>query len=1119
MTDYLKCLTELNGYKQISRSISEKQTCAVFGIDRQKVYFIAELINQIHEKFFIITPDENTAKNTYDILNEICGNCYLFPAKEYYFRNIESSSRFDENIRIDTLSHIRKDDYNAVILPAEALCSLTISPDDFIETTLYSNDTINFEELKKVIVNYGYEFFSTVEGPGQYSVRGGIIDIYPPSEESPYRIEFFGDEIDSISLFEIETQRRTEPVDFIRITPAKEYNIQVLDRLKTTLSALPKNIHIIEDLDLIDNGIYPKHDRYIPLYYNKSASILDYIPDHVTVTFFDFHACEETIAGYNARIAQDIESILEDGYPFLDSKYYFHLNDILSKIKKPLIFETFPRTINEFKIDNTVEIHIFPTSVTTLPVLKEDIHEQLQAGYTVYLLTTNTEHKDILTKEFDNRKNLIIESGFLPYGFSLPEIKKSLFTYNKSIQKKKKYKTKYERGERIKNFSDINKGDYVVHQNYGIAIYDGIHKVESQGIVNDYIKLKFAGTDVLYVPCSQLDQISKYISGSSNDIKVKLNKLGSTDWYKTKQKVKKSVQNLAKKLIELYGQRLKAKGHTFSPDNEWQQDFEAHFEFEETEDQLRCIREIKQDMESPTPMDRLLCGDVGFGKTEVAIRAIFKCVTDSMQAAVLAPTTILAFQHYQTMINRFGEYPVKVELLSRFRNAKQQQSILGKLKKGEIDVIVGTHRLLQKDVAFKNLGLIVVDEEQRFGVAHKEHLKEMAQNADVLTLSATPIPRTLNMSLSGIRDISMLSEAPNNRHPVTTYVAEYDLGLIVDAIRREINRGGQCFYLHNRIDSIYKTADVLRNKTGYKIQVAHGKMSQEEISDIWEKLVKGEIDVLVCTTIIETGVDVPNCNTLIIEDADRLGLAQLHQIRGRVGRSNKRAYAYFTFRKGKTLSPEAYKRLMTIKEFTEFGSGLKIAMRDMEIRGAGDILGAEQSGHLLTVGFDLYMKLLEEAVQEQRGEDKKTTECIADLRINAYIPDSYIKDTQIRIEAYRMIASISTDEEYSDVLDELIDRFGAPTKEVLALLDISSIRMLGSACRVCKIEQKGTQALIFFDQQPDFEVIAEMSTLFGRKLLFSPEIKPYFTLKTENIVLDLKQFLNKLKEIMDMKNK
>ena len=375
------------------------------------------------------------------------------------------------------------------------------------------------------------------------------------------------------------------------------------------------------------------------------------------------------------------------------------------------------------------------------------------------------------------------------------------------------------------------------------------------------------------------------------------------------------------------------------------------------------------------------------------------------------------------------------------------------------------------------------------------------------------------MSLSGIRDISMLSEAPNNRHPVTTYVAEYDLGLIVDAIRREINRGGQCFYLHNRIDSIYKTADVLRNKTGYKIQVAHGKMSQEEISDIWEKLVKGEIDVLVCTTIIETGVDVPNCNTLIIEDADRLGLAQLHQIRGRVGRSNKRAYAYFTFRKGKTLSPEAYKRLMTIKEFTEFGSGLKIAMRDMEIRGAGDILGAEQSGHLLTVGFDLYMKLLEEAVQEQRGEDKKTTECVADLRINAYIPDSYIKDTQIRIEAYRMIASISTDEEYSDVLDELIDRFGSPTKEVLALLDISSIRMLGSACRVCKIEQKGTQALIFFDQQPDFEVIAEMSTLFGRKLLFSPEIKPYFTLKTENIVLDLKQFLNKLKEIMDMKNK
>ena len=471
------------------------------------------------------------------------------------------------------------------------------------------------------------------------------------------------------------------------------------------------------------------------------------------------------------------------------------------------------------------------------------------------------------------------------------------------------------------------------------------------------------------------------------------------------------------------------------------------------------------------------------------------------------------------MIGRFGEYPVRVELLSRFRTAKQQKEILEKLKQGKIDVIVGTHRLVQKDVVFKKLGLIIIDEEQRFGVAHKEFLKESAKTADVLTLSATPIPRTLNMSMSGIRDISMLSEAPHNRLPVVTYVAEYDLGLILDAIRREVSRGGQCFYLHNRVDSIYKTADLLRQKTGYRIQVAHGKMSQEELSEIWNDLIQGEIDVLVCTTIIETGVDVPNCNTLIIEDADRLGLAQLHQIRGRVGRSTKRAYAYFTFRKGKTLSPEAYKRLMTIKEFTEFGSGLKIAMRDLEIRGAGDILGAEQSGHLMTVGFDMYMKLLEEAVVEEKGEQPTQTECTVELKINAYIPDDYIKDAKTRIEMYKAISSIESQEDYSDVLDELIDRFSTPPSPVMSLLDIAEIRMTAAKCGVGKIEQKENNAIIYFENQPSWDVIAAISAEYRRKLLFSAEEKPYFTLKTENIVVELKQFLNKFGKIMDTDDK
>lgn len=1119
MMDLLKPITQLKAFTDLKTRVESKECCAVFGVDRQKPYFIAELVQQTQRRYFIVTPDDNTAKTVNDILNACAVNSKLFPSKDYNFRNIESVSRFDENARLDTISHIRKKDFSAIVIPAPALCALVMSSEDFREKQFYNGDTVDFESFIKIMPEYGYEFYSTVEGPGQYSVRGGIVDVFPPGEKYPYRVEFFGDEIDSISLFDVATQRRTEPMDAITIPPAKEYDSQVSERLIQSLQQFPDNSYAAQDLELVQNGILPKHDRYLPLYYQKEACILDYMTSEDTLVFFDSRACIENIAGRTALLAQDIGQLVDEGYPFIDRRYYFDLKYLLSYTSSAILFETFPCSLPEFRPKQLIEVQIFPTSVSTMFALKEEIADLLKTGYTVTVLANGPEHEKNLRQEFGMRPGLSVCSGALPYGFLLPQVKAALYTYSKSAAKKRTYKSRYDRGERIKSFADLEIGDYVVHRNYGIAVYDGIHKVDSQGIVNDYIRLKFAGTDVLYVPCSQLDQISKYISGSSSDMHVKLNRLGGTDWFKTKQKVRSSVRDLAKKLIALYGARLQIQGHAFSPDTEWQKDFEAHFEYEETEDQLRSIEEIKHDMEQATPMDRLLCGDVGFGKTEVAIRAIFKCVMDGLQVAVLAPTTILAFQHYQTMIGRFGEYPVRVELLSRFRTAKQQKEILEKLKQGKIDVIVGTHRLVQKDVVFKKLGLIIIDEEQRFGVAHKEFLKESAKTADVLTLSATPIPRTLNMSMSGIRDISMLSEAPHNRLPVVTYVAEYDLGLILDAIRREVSRGGQCFYLHNRVDSIYKTADLLRQKTGYRIQVAHGKMSQEELSEIWNDLIQGEIDVLVCTTIIETGVDVPNCNTLIIEDADRLGLAQLHQIRGRVGRSTKRAYAYFTFRKGKTLSPEAYKRLMTIKEFTEFGSGLKIAMRDLEIRGAGDILGAEQSGHLMTVGFDMYMKLLEEAVVEEKGEQPTQTECTVELKINAYIPDDYIKDAKTRIEMYKAISSIESQEDYSDVLDELIDRFSTPPSPVMSLLDIAEIRMTAAKCGVGKIEQKEHSAIIYFENQPSWDVIAAISAEYRRKLLFSAEEKPYFTLKTENIVVELKQFLNKFRKIMDTDDK
>lgn len=1114
MEDLLSQISKIKDFDPLKTSVLSKKSCAFFGADKQKVYFASELIKQTKKKFFIIVPNEREAREVYETLCGLISDVFLFPAKDLNLRKIESVSRFDENRRIEALTHIRKGNFNACIIPADALCALTPHPEEYREVTIYNGEEHSFDGLINELSALGYELYDTVEGPGQYSVRGGIIDIFLPNENEPYRLEFFGDDVDSIALFDPLTQRRTEPKDYITISPAAERSEEVLTDLKKALSKHIDNDFIRQDLDLISSGILPKHDRYLPFNFKKTAGVLDYTTDDISVCIFNWKECKETIDGYVFRLKEDIKTLLEEGYYFFKKDYFFTIEKIISKINSPIIFETLPCSINDFKIHRICEVSLFPTEISTMLSLSQDVSRFISEGYNVHVLTLDKTHTQELKKELGENINLTVEQGSLPYGFAIPEIKLAVFTYRRRAAAKTR-RTKFEKGEKIKNFSDIVTGDYVVHEDYGIAVYSGIHKVDSQGVINDYIKLNFSGTDVLYIPCSQLNKISKYISGNS-DVKVKLNKLGGTEWAKTKQRVRRSVQDLAEKLTVLYGQRLNMQGIQFSPDNEWQHDFEANFEFEETEDQLRCINEIKKDMQGTMPMDRLLCGDVGFGKTEVALRAVFKAVTDGKQVAFLAPTTILSFQHYKTMIARFGEYPVKVALLSRFRSPKQQKDALTKLKRGEVDVIVGTHRLLQKDVIFKDLGLIVVDEEQRFGVMHKEHLKEIAKNADVLTLSATPIPRTLNMSLSGIRDISILNEPPHNRFPVTTYVAEYDLGLVVDAIKREVARGGQCFYLHNRIDSIYKVASILQEKTGCNIQVAHGKMTQEELSSIWEALVAGDIDVLVCTTIIETGVDVPNCNTLIIEDADRLGLAQLHQIRGRVGRTDKRAYAYFTFRKGKVLTSEAYKRLMTIKEFTEFGSGLKIAMRDLEIRGAGDVLGAEQSGHLMSVGFDLYMKMLEQAVRIEKGEPVKNTECTVEIKVNAYIPDNYIKNTETRIEVYKMIAGMYSENDYSDVLDELIDRFGEPPKEVMMLMRISLIRLKAEALNICEISENEKRICIYFEEQPTWDTISDITAKYNRRLLFSIGKKPYFTLKPElQILEETEQFLDKLKKVID----
>ena len=688
--------------------------------------------------------------------------------------------------------------------------------------------------------------------------------------------------------------------------------------------------------------------------------------------------------------------------------------------------------------------------------------------------------------------------GSLSAGFEYPTANFALITHGHFAAAPKRTRKRQKNAKEIYSLSELAPGDYIVHSAHGVGVFEGIHKLEMQGVTKDYLKVRYAKGDILYVPVTQLDMVSKYI-GPKEEVKVRLNRLGGQDWQKAKARVRSAVKDIAKELIKLYAERMKLKGHAFPPDTGWQRDFESRFEYEETEDQLRCIQEIKEDMEKEQPMDRLLCGDVGFGKTEVALRAAFKCVTDSKQCALLVPTTILAWQHYQTVTQRFEGFPIKVEILSRFRTPKQQAEILKQLKRGEIDMIIGTHRLVQKDVQFRDLGLVIIDEEQRFGVAQKERFKSVTKNVDVLTLSATPIPRTLNMALSGIRDMSSLEEAPQDRHPVQTYVLEYDQAVINDAVRRELRRGGQVYYLHNKVESIERVAARLQAQIPEaKVGFGHGKMPEGELSEVWRRVMEQEINVLVCTTIIETGVDVPNVNTIIIEDADHMGLSQLHQIRGRVGRSSRRAYAYLTFTRNKVLSEISQKRLAAIREFTEFGSGFKIAMRDLELRGAGNILGGEQHGHMETVGYDMYLRLLGEAVSEEKGEEASSyeLECLVDVQVQAHIPEGYIESLSQRLEIYRRISDIRSQDDAMDVLDELIDRFGEPPASVKGLIDVALIRNTAASLGIYEIKQNAG-ALLLYQRKLDMEFVSRLIGVFKKRVLVNAGAKPYISVKLQ----------------------
>ncbi len=1137
MSCFSSSIKDLIEYSELSRAIdSRRLPMGVLGLSHiHKAHFVHSLCEEKKRKALVIVPDEHTATRLRDDLASFGSAAAVYPAGDFSFRPTQAHSRDYEQRRLGVLSQMLEGALDAVVMSVEAAMQLTVEPHILRRNTMVIG--VDSEILPDMIaddlVAAGYVRSEMVEGKGQFAIRGGLIDIFPPSSDLPVRIELWGETVDSIAYFEIDTQRRTEQIGEIKITPAtcvlyesNESLIALIEQHKNSLKgkgAVKARASLEEDIEKLQNGVRIESlDRYMPILNNGGASVFEYAQGYM------LFVCETSAVKLHGEAAEklmheDIKAMFEEGVlsKGLDT-YSISFGELVSLYEKlgAAYLDNLPRGSFDTPVKNLVTVsgRQLPPWGGQLLDLLEDVRPALSRDYSVAVFAGTEKAARALCEELrDEEVNAVylpvppaefspgmvsILPGGLSFGFEYPAVKFMAVTYgqrqaNLSSVRKKAKKNK---GQGFNSLDELHRGDYVVHATHGIGIFDGINSMNASGTIKDYIKIKYAKDGVLYVPVSQLDLVTKYIGPGSETKTVTLNKLGSGDWQKTRARVRTAVKEMAAELINLYSKRMSIKGYAFSPDIDMQNDFERRFEFDETEDQLRCIDEIKRDMEKPHPMDRLLCGDVGFGKTEVALRAAFKCVADGKQCAILVPTTLLAMQHYQTIKKRFDTFPIECEMISRYRTPKEQEKILNELRRGSLDIIVGTHRLISSDIKFKDLGLVIIDEEQRFGVAQKEKLKERFPAVDVLTLSATPIPRTLNMAMTGIRDMSTLEEAPMDRHPVQTYVIEYDIDIIAQAIEREIRRGGQVYYLHNRVDDIERCAAKLKAALpDARINIGHGKMTEEELSEVWQSLLEGETDVLVCTTIIETGVDVPNANTLIIENADRMGLAQLHQIRGRVGRSSRRASAYFTFTRGKELSDISTHRLEAIREFTEFGSGFKIAMRDLELRGAGNVLGAEQHGHMEAVGYDMYVKLLGEAVSEEKGEipEKPAKECLIDLRVDAHIPEKYISNVPQKLAMYRRIADIRSEADAEDVLDELIDRFGEPPACVQGLISVSLLRNSAADMGIYEIGQKGDQLLLYLER-PDMQRIQALAVHLGKKMgLNATGAKPYISIKTK----------------------
>jgi transcription-repair coupling factor (superfamily II helicase) len=1128
-------IRELKEYASIRDSVKKKQTpTEVTGLSAiHRAHLIAALSEELHRQPVVICADDSACTRMARDLESFSGRtAEVLPYRDFVFHEVESSSREYEHRRIAVL-HALQAGKRPVVMSISALLACCMPPEvmNRASFTIDFNGTYEIEDLVKRLVQAGYRRCAQVEGAGQFSVRGGILDIFAPGKDNPVRIEFFGDEVDTMAYFDIGSQRRGRSLESLSCLPNREV---LPDMAPDGVEGLKKSIQKIiasrgkkhadlnetlrRDIERLENdGSFPSIDRYLPMIYPNGETACAYIPKDALVFLEDFRSLREAARVYGVRLREDTMALVERGQLYGKIGSFAHdINQTMEQLSQYslLYLESFLTSVAECPPKTLTDITAKQLAAYggNVEIAAADIRSYQEMDYRIIVLCSSKMRcetmRDLLDGENVTAKvtahlpeagQVSVMEGSLSAGFEFPSLRLTVLTEGQLMaSKRKKSKRKKSSRDHVKSYTDLTPGDLVVHEHHGIGRFVGMERVKVDGNEADFVKIAFAGTDYLYVPATSLDLISKYIGGGGEDSRVRLNKLSGGDWQRTRSKAKAAAKDLAAGLIQLYAAREREKGFAFPKDDEFQREFEMAFEFEETEDQLRCAEEIKKDMQSDRPMDRLLCGDVGFGKTEVAMRAAMKCVLGGKQAAILVPTTVLARQHYLTCLQRFSGWPVKIEMLSRFKSPKEEKAIVERVRRGEVDLLIGTHKLFNKSIKFKQLGLLIVDEEQRFGVTHKEKLKEMSKQVDVLTLSATPIPRTLNMALSGIRDMSVLEEPPQDRHPVQTYVMEYDEGVIMDAMRREFNRGGQSYYLHNHVDSIERAAARIHAALpDAEIAVAHGRMSQRELAKVMTRVSDGEIDILVCTTIIETGIDIPNVNTLIIEDADHMGLSQLHQLRGRVGRSARHAFAYFTFQRGKTLSDLSQKRLNAVREFAEFGSGFKIAMRDLEIRGAGNVLGPEQSGHMMSVGYDLYLKLLEEAVLEEKGETpKKRVECAAAFRISANIPESYIDDDGQRVDLYRRIAMIQTEDDRSDILDEMIDRWGEPPAAAAALCDIALLRFQASEQGIVDIKQTETHLNVSWENA-DFRRLAALcaNPAMKGRLMLNAGSSPYVSLR------------------------